>query len=290
MKRLSYYLLALMLCFTVPQLSFAKGGGYSSSAGRSSGGYSSSFGRSSSGGYSSSFKSTPSTGSVKSPPSTPSKGYSSSATSNQSKPSSNQSKPSSSYTKAYSAKAMSDYTTQQNSFKYKASPTTTVNNTYITKNVTKVSPQTYATNRASFYSGYTWAPQPYVYHSYNSFGMWDAMYLWFMLDHINDRQYALMYYNHQNDPGMQQFRSELNRLSQDNQDLKAKLANLEVQEAALKAENVKQDPNYMPKGAEEVALKSDLVTEEGTSTLKIVCWVFIGLASLALIFYVILKG
>ena len=116
-----------------------------------------------------------------------------------------------SFSKQESAKAYADYKAQQG--KFRAGPAnydpagkerTTVDS--IRTRVTYTSSSDYYTRRTVFYDTYHWSPPGYVYSSYGSFGIWDAMMLWFMLDHIQDRQYAAMYYNHRDDPGMQQFR------------------------------------------------------------------------------------
>ncbi len=117
----------------------------------------------------------------------------------------------------------------------------------------------YYSRRAVFYDTYRWSPPGYVYSSYPRFGIWDAMMLWFMLDHIENAQYAAMYYNHRDDPGMQQFRNEIDRLSAENTDLKSKVAKLDESAKSLEQQGVKPDPSYVPQDAASVALAADLV-------------------------------
>ena len=112
----------------------------------------------------------------------------------------------------------------------------------------------YYARRTVFYDAYGWSPPVYIYRSYSSFGIWDAMILWFMLDHINDAQYAAMYYNHQDDPGMQQFKKEAERISAENAELKAKVAKLDESVKSLEQQGVKPDPTYMPSDAAGIAL------------------------------------
>jgi cell division protein FtsB len=78
--------------------------------------------------------------------------------------------------------------------------------------------------------------------------MWDAMFLWFMLDHASDRNYSRMYYNHQDDPDIRRWRQETEKLSGENAELKAKLASLDKQVAGLKGQPV--DPTYIPPGVD----------------------------------------
>lgn len=112
----------------------------------------------------------------------------------------------------------------------------------------------YYARRDSFYGGRGYSAPGYYYNSYSSFGMWDAMFMWMMLDSMNDR----MYYNHMSDPGFKQWRSEADRLSAENAELKAKLAQLDTKVATL--DGTPKDANYMPKDVPvDVALASDVM-------------------------------
>jgi hypothetical protein len=115
-------------------------------------------------------------------------------------------------------------------------------------NRTPYDPGTYAYRRDTFYGVAGYAPPPYIYHSTPRFGMWDAMFLWFMLDNITRPHYANMYYNHQNDPGFQQWRREADRLAGENNELKTKLAKLDGEVGKLKGQAV--DPTYVPPGVD----------------------------------------
>lgn len=121
---------------------------------------------------------------------------------------------------------------------------------------TTYNPDTYIERRGTFYrnSGYT---QPgYIYRSYPRFGVWDAMFMWFMLDNITRPHYSQMYYHHQNDPGFQQWRKEAEKMSGENQELKQKLATLDQEVARLKGQPV--DPSYAPPGVD-----TDLLMDKG---------------------------
>lgn len=172
------------------------------------------------------------------------------------------------FSKQESARAYEAYKTQQGRFQRISKPgsyrpsareTATINS--IGSRVTYRSSSDYYSRRTIFYHSYGWSPPVYVYSSYNRFGIWDAMMLWFMLDHINDAQYAAMYYDHRNDPGMQQFRSEVQRLSAENADLKAKLAKLDDSANSLQQQGVKPDPTYMPQDAAGIALAADIAAK-----------------------------
>ena len=120
---------------------------------------------------------------------------------------------------------------------------------------------TYYYRRNVFYTTYAYTPPVYVYQSYPRFGIWDATFLWFMLDHCRDRQYALMYYNHQNDEAMRMWRREANRLASENAALREQLAVLDQQTASLGTAGTPQDPAYVPQDAQDVALAAEAVEE-----------------------------
>jgi len=91
--------------------------------------------------------------------------------------------------------------------------------------------------------------------------MWDAAFLWFMLDNINDTQYANMYYHHGNDEDMKAWRREADRLANDNVELKAKLAKLDAEMEKVKATGAPIDPSYVPDDAGDIALAAKIVEE-----------------------------
>lgn len=117
---------------------------------------------------------------------------------------------------------------------------------------------TYYRGRTSYYGNSGWTAPQYVYQSSPSFGMWDGMMLWMMLDHINDDKYAKMAYNHANDPGFQQWKQEAAKLSESNTELKAKLAAMETKVAGMTGE---KDLKYLPEGVPAtVALSNEALS------------------------------
>jgi hypothetical protein len=105
----------------------------------------------------------------------------------------------------------------------------------------------YYANRNAYYGGFGWSAPPYIYASRPSFGMWDALFLWFMLDTVGNASHAAWFYNHADDPGYQQWRQEANRLSADNADLHAKLDALDAKQREMAGQP--RDPAYMPADA-----------------------------------------
>ncbi|MCE5244852.1 MAG: hypothetical protein ABFD98_19770 [Syntrophobacteraceae bacterium] len=175
-----------------------------------------------------------------------------------------------SFSKKESAKALDSFKRDQSRYKQdpgaksytpaSATERSTVDS--IRKRVTYTENSTYYTRRNVFYTSYGWSAPGYAFGSYSSFGIWDAMMLWFMLDHLNDHRYASMYYHHRDDPGMQQFRKEAERLSLENADLREKLKDLDTRTKAMEAQGMKPDPSYVPDDAANVALASSVVEKE----------------------------
>ena len=121
--------------------------------------------------------------------------------------------------------------------------------------------RTYYDRRDDYYSRHNWRPPNYVYYSRPSFGMWDALIWWSLLDNLNDRNRYAMAYHHQNDPGYKEWRAEANRLANENSDLKGKLDELDKKVSSMG--NVPVNPDYLPDGIpSEVALASDVMAEK----------------------------
>ena len=106
----------------------------------------------------------------------------------------------------------------------------------------------YYSRRDGYYRSTGWNPPVYVYQSSPSFGMWDAMFLWMILDHSNDRRYSAMAYNQANDPGYKQWREEAEKQAKDNKELRKKLDELDVEVKKMEKEGKPRDPSYLPPG------------------------------------------
>ena len=119
----------------------------------------------------------------------------------------------------------------------------------------------YYENRNSYYATRSYSPPVYVYQGSPSYGSWDAIFLWSMLD-SRDRSFA---YHHANDPGYLAWRREADRLAADNTSLRDRLAALD---AEVKSQTGERNPKYLPKGVPpEVALSVDVVTGYRTPAL-----------------------
>ncbi len=125
----------------------------------------------------------------------------------------------------------------------------------------RIVPGTYYYRRNMFYDTYAWGPPPYVYNLAPRYGLFDAVFLAFMVDHVAEREYALMYYNHQNDEAFVQWRQQMDQMAADNAELRAKLATMDQQVVQLQSQGTPQDPNYVPESAQDVALSSDVIDQ-----------------------------
>lgn len=96
---------------------------------------------------------------------------------------------------------------------------------------------------SGWYGQRGWSPPRYASPG-RGFGMWDALFLWFMLDSLTSPGHAAFFHNHQNDPGVREWRAEAERLAKDNKDLAAKLDQLDKSVAQMKGQPV--DPNQLP--------------------------------------------
>lgn len=166
------------------------------------------------------------------------------------------------------AESLKAYQGEQQKFKQPVAPPS---QTQVAGNPVYQKAQTYAkfdygnnyTRRDNYYGGTGWSPPAYAYGSSPSFGVWDAMMWWMILDKVGNRQYTGAAYHHADDPGYRQWRQEADRLAQNNQELKEKLAKLDAEVKRQEAEGLARDPSYLPPGMPpEVALASSVLAQK----------------------------
>ena len=80
---------------------------------------------------------------------------------------------------------------------------------------------------AGWFGQQGWAPPAYAAAAPRSFGIWDGLFLWFMLDNLTRPGTTDWFRSHRTDPGVQQWRQQADALAQDNADLRRKLAELD---------------------------------------------------------------
>ena len=123
----------------------------------------------------------------------------------------------------------------------------------------RIVPTTYHYRRTVFYDEYGWQAPVYVYSYYPRYGLWDATFLMFALDHIAEEQYAMMFYHHQREEDMKRWMADSERLAADNQELRDKLDAMKVQMARLDETGLENDPSYVPPDAQDVALSPEVI-------------------------------
>jgi len=115
---------------------------------------------------------------------------------------------------------------------------------------------TYYTRRNSYYLGYT--TPSYVYGAYPSYGMWDTLFLYSLLNNNNNS--AQFAYNHQNDADYKEWRRDADRLAQSNAELRAQLAQMDAGSAKMTGAI---NPDYIPKGVDaDIAMSQEVLAAQ----------------------------
>jgi len=100
-----------------------------------------------------------------------------------------------------------------------------------------------------------WTAPGWAYRSAPRFGVWDGLFLWFLLDNLTRPGYADWFHNHQGDPGYGQWRAEAERRAQDDPDLRRRLDDLDAR--LREQESQPRDPNYLPPGVPKEVAQAD---------------------------------
>jgi len=120
--------------------------------------------------------------------------------------------------------------------------------------------QDYGRYRDNYYAGRGWSAPGYAFNSFSGFGMWDAMFMWFMLSNLTSG--AGFFHNHQTDPGVQAFKQEAAKLSESNADLKKQLDEMNAKLDQMKKDGTPVDPTAMPKDVDpNIALAQPKIEE-----------------------------
>lgn len=118
------------------------------------------------------------------------------------------------------------------------------------------SSKTYWDRRDRLYTG--WNAPTYVYGGSPSYGMFDGMFLGYMLGHAMSPGYSSFAYNHQNDPGMQAWMREMEARSETDAELRAQLASLKAEMAKMNGKPI--DPTYLPEDVDaDMVMSPDMV-------------------------------
>ena len=114
----------------------------------------------------------------------------------------------------------------------------------------------YWQRRDNFYGG--WNTPNYVYMGAPRYGMFDGLFLGYMLGHAFTPRYAAFGYHHQNDAGMKTWMAEMERQAEDNAEVRVQLASLKSEIAKLNGTPI--DPAYLPPGVDpDLVMAPELV-------------------------------
>ena len=167
--------------------------------------------------------------------------------------------------KEQAQKAMADYQAEQAKFKQPAqhsavTPAPAAQHTVVNRvieNNYHYDSGNYANRTRTFYDAHGWGAPAYASAFFPSYGLWNTLSLLYMIDHIHDQQYAMMYYSHRNDDDMRKWREQAEIEARNNTDLKAKLAAMDSRMQAMEQQGIKGDPGYIPTEMAELALNED---------------------------------
>lgn len=100
--------------------------------------------------------------------------------------------------------------------------------------------------RQDWYGRSGWSLPPYATRTTPQFGMWDAVFLWYLLDTLSRPGHADFFHHHATDPGYAAWRAEAERRAASDAALRQKLDELDARLAALREQP--RSPAYLPPG------------------------------------------
>jgi hypothetical protein len=100
--------------------------------------------------------------------------------------------------------------------------------------------------RPDWYRDRGWQPRPGIFGAGRSFGIWDGLFLGFLLDNLARSGSVDFFRNHRDDPALRDWRAEADRQASGNPELRARLDQLD-RELAQRPE-APVDRNYLPPG------------------------------------------
>lgn len=129
-------------------------------------------------------------------------------------------------------------------------------------------PASQGKTRDDFFRSQNYQPPAAAFNASPGFGIFNTLFLFWMLDHMSDKSVAAAAYNHQNDPGFKQWRDEVEKQAKDNADLKAKLGEMDKQIKSM--EGTPKNPGYLPPGVPvEAALSPAALAKSGKPVLRL---------------------
>lgn len=166
------------------------------------------------------------------------------------------------------ASAKNAYKAREAKFKATAKPVaqksyTPAQRSFVRSSASRYDYGTYYARRDVYYNG--WNTPSYVYYGAPSYGIWDTMFLYHMLNTTNAYMFA---YHHHNDPGYVAWRREADRQSLENVELRRQLAELDLK---MKTVNpaTKRNSEYIPDDVDADLALASAVVEDNRSVLRI---------------------
>jgi hypothetical protein len=128
------------------------------------------------------------------------------------------------------------------------------------------SPQYRTERRQTYYEGYIPHRSTHM-PSTSNYGPWDALMFAALLDNLGDRQ---MYYNHQDEPGFQQWRTDANLACQKgDKDVCDKLVDLDREMVEYKNKGIKPNPSYITPGIDSSIYTAQNIDTSGLVPIRI---------------------
>lgn len=119
-------------------------------------------------------------------------------------------------------------------------------------------PSTWKRDRNNYYSR-TWRTTPnYVYVGSPYYGNYDAMFMWMMLDSVNDAAMMSMMYNRGDSAEFKQWREHAEKAAAADAEVAAKLKQMDEKIATMSGD---KNPNYVPAGVPVTAMYSQEVLQ-----------------------------
>ncbi|GAB6042494.1 TAXI family TRAP transporter solute-binding subunit [Endothiovibrio diazotrophicus] len=114
----------------------------------------------------------------------------------------------------------------------------------------------YWDRRTRLYHG--WNTPRYVFGGAPSYGIYDGMFLGYMLSHAGNSGYSSFAYHHWDEPGMREWRREMREEAERDAELRTQLDALENRVATMQGTPV--DPSYLPRDIQpEMVMSPDVV-------------------------------
>ncbi len=164
--------------------------------------------------------------------------------------------------KRRSAESLARYRTEQSRFK---NPPVDANQNFSNNSLYQKSKvysgfdyNTYQNRQDGFFKNQGYRPPVAAFGGSPSFGVFNALFLYYMLDHMKDKNVAAAAYHNWDDPGFKKWREEVEKQSKDNAELKAKLAEMEKQ--VQQFQGTPREPGNLPPGVPpEVAVAPNVL-------------------------------